>query len=257
MFQCACVPVYRCAHACVHTLVHQGKVIAHANLQAIFMKKENTLRGLDRSWKIEMALMSDLSSEGGQRALESQFLQLLPTQTTSNNVKDVLLAVDALKGTQLYKFVGPNGCGSIDAAMELLNSIRLGRPPQIPVTSSPFLSQVVLRLAFFCTYTAKNDKGKPTGTPQTGAQAATKALTELKKMDKKTLTLGDIEIVVVFKWLLNDTDKNEVDKLVTNVVKDQTSTAPKRGSSQGAPKQAAKKNKVDKSAMDEALVMFS
>ena len=232
------------------------KVSDHANLQAIYTKKETTLRGLDRSWKIEMALMSDLSSEGGQRALEAQFLQLLPTESTHKTVQTVLQAVETMKSTQLYKFVGTNGCGSIDAATELLNSIRLGRPPQIPATASPFLSQVVLRLAFFCIYTCKNDKGKPVGSPMTGAKAVSKALSDLKKMDKKTMTLGDLEICVVFKWLLNDDEKNEVAKLVTNGAKDQRAPARKRSAPKTAPKKV-EKSKTTMSAEDEAMNLLS
>jgi hypothetical protein len=228
-----------------------------ASVVAHLTKKEASLRSMDPTFCIEIRFFAGMVGAAGEKILEQNVVQLLPTAKSAVSETDALSSLRRLQATDLYKFTGASSQGVVLSVCTLVQDLLEGRRPSFAMSPSPFVTRVKYSLGFFC----RAVDGE--GVALVGAPAV-EYLTE-KVLKAKDMTLASLEQPIKFSWMLPDKVAASIDghrkTALANAtatlaqVSDRTSNA-KRASSSSSAAVGAKKGKVAVSELEAAMSMF-
>ena len=223
-------------------------------------RKEAALRSVDPTFAIEMLFFSSMVGKGGEKLLQAQILELMPTRTTTMEAKSVLSSLKKLQCSELYKFTGVASQNAVVSVSQLIQHLEEGRQPSFASNPDPFMAEMKLAISNFCKHKQQD------GTLLSGADAVTELAKGLK--DLKKIRIEDLEMPVKFSWLLSPGLATEVETMRKQALMEASSSIAsvvakaKRGGGAGSSSSSPtlrvlKKSKSQQvSELDAALAMF-
>ena len=219
-------------------------------------RKEAALRSVDPTFAIDMFFFCSMVGKGGEKLLQAQILELMPTRTTTMEAKSVLSSLKKLQCSELYKFTGVASQNDVVSVSQLIQHLEEGRQPSFASNPDPFMTEMKLAISNFCKHKQQD------GTLLSAADAVAKGVKGLKK-----IRIEDLEMPVKFLWLLSPGLATEVETMRKQAFKEASSSIAsvvakaKRGagarSSSSSTLPVLKKSKCQQvSELDVALAMF-
>ena len=200
-------------------------------------RKEAALRSVDPTFAIEMLFFSSMVGKGGEKLLQAQILELMPTRTTTMEAKSVLSSLKKLQCSELYKFTGVASQNVVVSVSQLIQHLEEGRQPSFASNPDPFMAEMKLAISHFCKHKQQD------GTLLSGADAVIELAKGLK--DLKKIRIEDLEMPVKFSWLLSPGLATEVETMRKQAFKEASSSIAsvvakaKRGGGAGSSSSSA------------------
>ena len=86
---------------------------------------------------------------GGEARLQDKFLSAMPTADKAASLSDVVQRGVEISSSELFRFCNKGAQGSLTTCIDMLSKMMLGKPPQLPSETSPFIGRLTSRLQFF------------------------------------------------------------------------------------------------------------
>ena len=117
--------------------------------EALLHAHRNKIKGLDSNAWIDVAFMNHVAGEGGQRALETMVLQVMPDETTEIDIAACIVKIQALKDGELFRMSCEAAQGAVSSAVNLLDDVHCRRRPERSQAATKFMGMVWDRLPWF------------------------------------------------------------------------------------------------------------
>ena len=188
------------------------------------------LLAIDQYAWIDLAFVSHVTGEGGQRALEDSFVKnCLPSSKVLLSLPFCVQASKGLQESDLYVFAGSAAQGSIVGAHALLSKVEQGLPLTLDRQATPFMQKVFCQMQHFIVHAEKgeityDDQGRLVQTASmgeviSGAPALKKCWQDVESKEASNLTLGRLEPLVIHGHLLSEEDRKKVHAKVEEILK--------------------------------------
>jgi hypothetical protein len=129
--------------------------------EALLLSKQASLVALDAGFKVEIAFMTDMVGQGGEARVQEKFLAAMPTLEKAAALADVVQRGVEISSSELFKFCNKGAQGSLTTCIDMLGKMMLGKPPQLPAETSPFIWVHRCKAAVFCRTTVTDGKKHP------------------------------------------------------------------------------------------------
>jgi hypothetical protein len=211
-------------------------------LAGIVAAKAAALRHVDATIILEAELAKAVAGPAGDSEVERLLLAALPTAEDGCTVADSLEAVNSLRGHVWWKCMSGASHGRASMLEDMLRRMLGGFAPwagNSPGTTD-FMKQVATKLPFFIRATCESgDKV----VELTGAMALRQKLAKVLKAERSDnmVMLKDLELFVVFRWMLSARETEAVDGLLKKAMAkvDSMSAMPASVGAEGAPSSSA------------------
>ena len=192
-------------------------VSSSAQIQALIMPKTPSLLLCDRDFKLELALISELTRVDEKARLRQATMQALPTVMDAVTPNASALRLQALQSSQCFKLSTEAAQKKHDIAMNVVAAIADDRVPDTRTMATDTCLQAVLaRCAFFCRAVGQAEGGGDlVGAPALQALLDTAAA----KFSKSCAKRSDIAPLKTFAWMYNDDQKVVAKQLIANIEK--------------------------------------
>jgi len=241
-------PYRHARQACAAALVHadNGEVV-----DAVFAQRSQVWKRIDDSFDIECLVQRALRGAEGEKLIQELTLSTLPTD---NNLCEMSHAINQLEGVRksaVYEFAAHQARSPCVAVLDCLKKMQSGiAPSEQHMKSTEFMRKVLEALARFATFIEQGEGGPTT---LIGAAAMRLHFRELiKKHAREKLTLEDIQIFHVFRWLVEENHMKKVEQFTAELLQGVTTTSKKSK----APKEDTKAAKKQKTEADEIMALF-
>lgn len=206
------------------------------SIKAVLRNKEALLTSTDPSFKLEIALFTEMSGAAGERRLQLSFMKLLPTEDKRVGIEQAAQQATLMQKSELFDFVTKSAQGQFQAAQEMLCAMLQGREPagKVGASATSWLSMVKVQLQYFCVESSA-PKGNQKGQVKTlvGVPAIKEKFKRLTALSPEKLSLASLEPLHVFGWLLSSDERERVRDLTARVLaaseKDPKAARAKRG----------------------------
>lgn len=122
-----------------------------AAVKDLLWAKATVLSQIDRTAKIEIALLSGMQGVAGERRLVEVCLQCLPSAQFSISTTEAVSRLSAVMNGKLFSFCGVGAQQKAACIRSLVNAIHLGQRPDLAsMRNNTFMTKVGGRLAYFC-----------------------------------------------------------------------------------------------------------
>lgn len=190
-------------------------------MKDILVRKSQALIALDRTYKVDISVITGMQGAGGEARLEAAALACLPSEKTPMTVQSSLSAITTLASSPLYNFCGKAGQTKVSLLKGLVAAVSRDARPSVSGLSvaSDFGKTCLLRLACFATYKVKADDGDMI---LYGRAAVEMLLDEVREKAKRAATgalqLSDLQSIGKFHWLLNPDEAAELKQWTTTLL---------------------------------------
>ena len=216
----------------------------------------------DPFFKIEMAMVHELTGERSSRRLLSGVLACFPSGCSHVFPEVCVQKLEALLATPRFKLSDRGSQEKCRILLRLMSSVCEGRPPQVSeaIQQCDFLRPALSRFQFFIC-----DSTDSSVQPRIHGLKAVETIVEQvhHKCDAKTATAEDILVFKVFRFMLTPALRTKVDDLIERVEKLTSehleSNLRKRARTKSRGSGAASSSKCEQpdSALNAAMSMFA
>ena len=190
---------------------HTGEAVQEA-----LQRKQALRKGMDASLALEVAFFGSMLGDAGTARLQHEILLRVPSEGHLVTLAPCAQNLTQLAQSPLMRFVTKNAQGIFKAVREAVASLELGRRPTFDSesTNAAFMTSVVGRLGFFVVEEAVGAAAGSGGARVYGAAALQIKYEKLAKAILAGMEYGlaDIEPFQMFRWLVEDGVKQEVDR---------------------------------------------
>ena len=192
------------------------------------MKAKDTLISLDRSIKIDLAVLGPDAAPTLIKAMKKKVVDIMPNLTKRVSLEIALTQVQALKTSTQYKCSPMAAQTCVNVVCDIIANMMsaIAPDPTQVCSGDTFFKTIFLQLAFFCNATDADKE-------LSGRAAAQFMFKELVVANQTTpSTLGDLNLIQTYRWLLDDEQQASLkDWVIKAVVGD--------GQTKGARRMAA------------------
>lgn len=190
----------------------------------------------DPSFMLELGIVTELTTDCQENKLMARVLKELPSVQKIAAAECAAQKLNALSGSDLYRFSSRSSQDRLKLAHTMLAAIVESRRPEVQsALAEDFLGNVVTSFQWFLHCQAVGSK-----TTWCGAEAAQRMLKSAgTKAQQNKAALEDIAPLRVFYWLLDDNQGEVVDRLAKQVALTASSTlaiVPDRGTKKNGGK---------------------
>lgn len=224
------------------------------NIKRVMQQKKAFLSTTDRFWRIEQAFWTSLMGASAEAKVHEKILACLPTLEDNIPLQVADNMFEKVESSKLVAFCGPSLRSVVTTVRGYVTTMIGGKSPNLDklVGNSSFTKGMQLRLAMFCREQVAAGSGQANST-WTGAEAAQHRWASLKKRKSEgdALTYGDLVPMLIFAWLLSDTEQKALTKMKSEIVA--KSGVAKGGNATADKKAGPKKSQVDTRDLVRAL----
>lgn len=231
-------------------MVSDASINSSDTLSKLVAQKSASLLLSDPSFKVELALVSELTRGDELGRLRRGIMDALPRSGNIFSAASSAQKLHILASGDLFRLSSRSSQEKVRIAQNIVAAIVDSRKPDTrSAAQDDFVAAVVSSLGWFLSVR----KGSET---IYGEQAAKELLSiAVKKHDSKGLAFADLEPLRVFSHLLSECDNQQVDDMMKTIgkqVKRPTAKVASASSSNKAPK----KKDSEQMALKKALSMF-
>eukprot|EP00974_Lingulodinium_polyedra_P102497 9924592-Lingulodinium_polyedra.AAC.1 len=118
-------------------------------MKDVLTRKTQALLTLDRTFKLDIAVICGMQGPAGEHRLSQAALNCLPDVNNDMTIQESTIKLANLGASPLFHFVGKGGQGKLTMLRGLLASILKDQRPAFHKDLGDFTKQCALRLAFF------------------------------------------------------------------------------------------------------------
>ena len=181
-------------------LVNMDLMQSWQDIRDAIFKAKDTLTSLDRSMKIDMAILGDGAEKTLLAGMRRQMLASMPSATVSVTLESAFTAVRDLKNTKQCKCSPIAAQTEVGVVSDILANMMSGISPDPAQVCSQdvFFKEVFTKLCFFLRV------AKPGGQKHHSGAAAAAFFSELSEhASLYTLTLAELEVIQNIRWRLD------------------------------------------------------
>jgi hypothetical protein len=212
------------ARQLVKEILQDESIASFADMQKLISKNAHSIMTVDRMFAIELKYL-ELAPEALEHAISKRLIKILPSATQSVSFTQAMLQLEELKASTMCRRASRASIGQVEAFLEIVGNMQRGISPDPDnAKESKFYKQVLCQLAWFCEYTPASTDEAAEAKVLRGPLALQKQYADM--VDKMAagsgsaeVTLGDLEVFQIFKWLLTDAERKQLATWVTNAMK--------------------------------------
>ena len=238
-----------------HRMANEYAKVDSAVIKAIIESQKHELFEYDLDFDVELLIPKEVARADSGASLFEAILAMFPLHDVAKTPEEVLVALDRCRTGDSYKLASPSAQSRADKLHAVLSRLLDSREPDLFLAKDdsvlvPFVTQLQYFARWQMPAGAKDDAPEEL----VGAAAVTHAVEEaIKKNADGILTPKDLEMPLIYRWLLPEADKAKLDTLAT--VSHEATMAKKRAAG-AETKKGKKKARKDDKATESALDLF-
>jgi len=215
------------ARSSANALLTAERMAQGSAVDDVLTARSDAILHIDPTFSLEIAFFRWLAGAGGPQVLQGRVLDALPRSKGIHSAKQVASKIEQINASPLYGFVSREGQTSVNIAGEFVTALANLRMPTLKAAEGhDFLLLVKERL---CWLVNSQPTAGASDAPVLNGAAALTAMFQVqvdKTKGSEEVTLGDLQVVHAFHWLLNADQVGKLQQMVSGIYKTSTGAGP-------------------------------
>lgn len=211
------------------------------------------LCALDKSFILEIAFVQESGQEQLDLAVSRHLMDCMPTKVKAVTMNQCLKKITKLKDSKMVGFAALSQQSKLEVCKNVVQKMIKGIPPHFTLKDDKGLfGDFYYHLEFFARSKPKSGKSGVELCGKAAVEAEVAGLRSSLVKEKRSPTMGDLECMLPFDYLLGDADKAQVQtwqsEALANVAKG-VATSAKTGADEATSSKSSKAQGASKASV--------